>query len=149
MQQSSDTEARTDVAQIDEAAGESADWLYDLEGRLKWRNRSKVFMALIATLHALRDALPVDDAIYLGAGFPALLRGFYYEGYHPREKPVSLEDRETFLTRVHEGLHRDPGIDTEATVRAVFKLLAERLSAPELEDVKAACPMVLHGLWPT
>jgi uncharacterized protein (DUF2267 family) len=136
------------LAEIDGALEPSAEWVFELEGRLGWRDRRKVYLALLGTLHALRDSLPLDEAVFLAAEFPALLRGLYYEGWHPHERPAPLDDRETFLNRVHEAVHRDPGIDAEQVVRTVFGLLAERISAPEFEDVRAASPEPLHGLWP-
>jgi uncharacterized protein (DUF2267 family) len=57
--------------------------------RLGWQDRDKVYAALIAALHALRDWLPRDEAIYIGAYFPPLLRGLYFEGctgYQPRNQ---------------------------------------------------------------
>jgi uncharacterized protein (DUF2267 family) len=57
--------------------------------------------------------------------------------------------RGAFLERIHDGVHRDPGIDTEQVARAVFALLAARLPAAEIEDAKAATPGVLHNLWPS
>ncbi|MER9032733.1 DUF2267 domain-containing protein [Mesorhizobium sp. M0674] len=56
-------------------------WISDLAWRLRWHDRERVFRALIATLHALRDCLDRDEAVCMGAQLPALLRGFYYEGW--------------------------------------------------------------------
>lgn len=137
------------LPELDDALAESSGWFFDLEGRLGWQDRSKVYFGFIATLHALRDSLPVDEAVYLGAELPALLRGLYYEGWHPRKQPLVPEDRAVFLNRVHEALHRDPGIDSEQVARAVFEILAKRISAPVLENVMAANPAPLHGLWPS
>jgi uncharacterized protein (DUF2267 family) len=52
------------------------------------------------------------------------------------------------LERVRESVHRDPGIDAEQVARVVLALLAERLPAPELEDVRAVTPKALRALWP-
>jgi uncharacterized protein (DUF2267 family) len=138
----------TGIAEFDGAEAKSGNWLFALEERLGWQDRRKVFLALLGTLHALRDSLPLDEAVYLGAELPALLRGLYYEGWHPRQQPMPLKDRDAFLNRVHEAVHRDPGIDAEHVVRTVFAVLSERISAPEFEDVRAASPQPLHGLWP-
>lgn len=92
--------------------------------------------------------LPPGKAVYLGAEFPVLLRGLYYEGWHPRQRSAAPRDREGFLTCIHESLHRDPGIDADHVARSVFALLAERISMPEIEDLRAACPEPLQGLWP-
>ena len=42
--------------------------------------------------------------------------------------------------RIHDSVHRDPGIDVEEAARVVFAALAARLPASELEDAKAATP---------
>jgi uncharacterized protein (DUF2267 family) len=57
--------------------------------------------------------------------------------------------RAAFLERVHDGVHRDPGIDSEDVARAVFALLAARLPAAEVEAARAATPKQLHNLWPS
>ena len=138
----------TGIADFDGAPGASAAWVTDLQERLGWQDRGKAYQALIAMLHALRDHLPADEVVYLGAELPILLRGLYYGGWHPRQRPLSLDDRQTFLSQLHEALHRDVGVDPEQVARAVLAMLSQRISAPELEDVKAACPQPLHGLWP-
>jgi len=123
------------------------DWIDDLVRRLGWHDREYAYLALIASLHALRDSLPRDEAIYLGAQLPALLRGLYYEGWHPAG--AVAKSRSAFLQRIHDGVHRDPGVDAEQVARAVCAMLAARLSAAEVEDAKAAMPGPLHNLWPS
>lgn len=140
--------AMTDIPGFDEAPAAGAVWVIGLQNRLGWQDRHMAYTALLAALHALRDCLPTDEAVYLGAELPPLLRGLYYEGWHPRERPLRPEDRDAFLSRLHEAMHRDLGADPEQVARAVFELLSERISAPELEEIRAACPAPLHGLWP-
>jgi uncharacterized protein (DUF2267 family) len=96
----------------------------------------------------LRDCLPRDEAIYLASELPPLLRGLFYEGWHPHARPTA-SSRDAFLQRIHDGVHRDPAVDPEAVARAVLALLAARLPASELEDAKAATPKSLHNLWPS
>jgi len=137
------------IEQLDDAVPAAENWIGALLDRLAWRDRQKGFLALMATLHALRDYLPPDEAMYLGAQLPPLLRGFYYEGWHLAGRPLSIENRSEFLERIQDGVHRDPGIDAEVVARAVLALLAERLPAGELEDAKAATPRPLRTLWPS
>ncbi|AZO50262.1 MAG: DUF2267 domain-containing protein [Mesorhizobium sp.] len=122
-------------------------WVSDLAWRLRWHDREQVFRALIATLHALRDCLGRDEAVYIGAQLPALLRGFYYEGWHPGRRAINTK-RTSFLDRIHEGLHRDPAVDPEEVARSVLSQFADRLSAAEIEEARAATPKPLHDLWP-
>ena len=53
------------------------------------------------------------------------------------------------LERIHDSLHRDPGIDPEQVARAVLAMLMARLPAAEVEDAKAVSPKSLHNLWPS
>ncbi len=132
---------------LNAAVQAAQDWVQDLKQRLAWQDAERVYLALLAALHALRDCLPRDEAAYVGSHLPPLLRGLYYEGWHPAGTRPS-RSRDAFLARIHDGLHRDPGIDPEQVARAVFALLAARLPAAELEDAKAATPKTLHNLWP-
>jgi uncharacterized protein (DUF2267 family) len=137
-----------DIPELRRAVAETENWVDDLMQRLGWHDRSKGYAALIATLHALRDSLPRDEAVHVGAQLPPLLRGLYYEGWHPTTR-LSARSRSAFLGRILDGLHRDPGIDVEEVAHVVFALLAARLPASELEDAKAATPSALRLLWPS
>ena len=138
----------TKIPDFGAAVDATQDWVDDLMRRLSWRDRARVYQALVATLHALRDVLSRDECVFLGAQLPTLLRGFYYEGWHPGTHAVA-ETRSAFLERIHDGLHRDAGVDAEQVAHCVFALLASRLPAAELEDTKAATPSELHNLWPS
>ena len=119
-------------------------WTDDFTKRLGWQDRGRGYLALVAALHALRDCLRQDDAIYLGARLPTLLRGLYYDGWHGGAHTTARK-REAFLARIHDGVHRDP----EQVARAALALIAVRLPAAEVEDAKAATPKELRNLWPS
>jgi uncharacterized protein (DUF2267 family) len=138
-----------DIQDLNAAVPAAEAWIAGLMQRLGWHDRSKAYSAMLATLHALRDCLPQDEAIYLAANLPPLLRGLYYEGWHPGGRAPAANGRSAFLERIHEGVHRELGIDPEQVAHAVFALLAERLPAGELEDAKAATPQALHMFWPS
>ena len=138
----------TPTQEFNAAVQATEDWIDDLMGRLDWHDRGRVYLALLAVLRALRDCLGRDEAIYVGAHLPPLLRGLCYEGWHPGGHRAATS-RAAFLERVHDGVHRDPAVDAEQLARAVFALLAARLPAAELEDAKAATPKPLHNLWPS
>ncbi len=138
----------SEIKELSLAVNATDDWINDLLRRLGWHDRERVFRALLAGLHALRDSLSRDEAVYVGAQLPPLLRGLYYEGWHPGARGAA-RSRTAFLERIHDGVHRDPGVDAEEVARAVFALLAARLPAAEAEDAKAATPRSLHNLWPS
>jgi uncharacterized protein (DUF2267 family) len=137
----------TAFKEFDAAVLASEEWLNDLTQRLGWQDRQRVYSAMLAALHALRDCLPFEEAIYVGASLPPLLRGLYYEGCHPKRRPV--RSRKVFLERIHDGVHRDPGIDPDQVAHAFFALLAARLPAAEVEEAKAVTPEQLRAFWPS
>ncbi len=138
----------TAIQDLNAAVQATEDWIDDLMRRLAWHDRERAYLALLAALHALRDCLGGDEAVHVGAHLPPLLRGLYYEGWHPGGR-AAAKGRSTFLERIHDGVHRDPAVDAEQVARAVFALLAARLPAAEIEDAKAVMPRPLHNLWPS
>lgn len=135
------------IREFDGAVRAAEEWIDDLTKRLGWHDREKAYSAFTATLHALRDGLPADEVVFLGDYLPIVLRGRYYEGWR-LPKYSSFRSRDAFLERIRDGVHHDPGIDAEQVARTVLALLAERMPASELEDVKAVTPKALRSLWP-
>lgn len=123
-------------------------WLKELMTELGWEDRHKAYHAMRVVLHALRDRLPVDEAVQLAAQLPMLVRGFYYEGWHPHGKPVKERPRDEFLAHVTDGFLFDPEADSEQIARAVFAVLARHVSQGEVEDVKSTLPAGVRQLWP-
>jgi uncharacterized protein (DUF2267 family) len=122
-------------------------WLKRLMAILGWEERNRAYLALRATLHALRDRLTVEEVAQLGAQLPMLVRGFYYEGWDPTAKPLKERHREQFLGRIVNAFPPDERIDPEGVARAVFQLLQERVSDGELEDVRQMLPSEIRDLW--
>jgi uncharacterized protein (DUF2267 family) len=123
-------------------------WLKALMQELHREDRRKAYLALRATLHALRDRLTVEEVAQLGAQLPMLIRGFYYEGWDPSRKPLKIRDKAEFLALIEDEFRTDERLDPELIARAVFKVLAERVTAGEIEDVKHIMPAQIRELWP-
>jgi uncharacterized protein (DUF2267 family) len=123
-------------------------WLNDLMRELGWQDKQKAYLALRAVLHALRDRLTVEEVAQLGAQLPMLIRGFYYEGWDPTGKPSKIRQREQFLSRIGQQFKGDNSVDPEQVARAVFTVLAKRISEGEIEDVKHVLPEEIRDLWP-
>ena len=123
-------------------------WLNELMQLLGWQDKHKAYLALRATLHALRDRLTVEEVAQLGAQLPMLIRGFYYEGWDPTGKPLKVRHKEEFLARIEEQFRGDNRIDPEQVARAVFTVLADRVTEGEIEDVKHILPAEIQDLWP-
>jgi uncharacterized protein (DUF2267 family) len=122
-------------------------WLKRLMEILVSDDRHLAYLALRATLHALRDRLTVEEAAELAAQLPMLVRGFYFEGWDPTGKPVRDRHLDVFLARIWRELPPGTPVDPEPAARAVFRLLAERIAEGELEDVRHVLPGEVRELW--
>jgi len=78
----------TELAAIASTVQTTHEWLNELTVLLGWPDRHDAYQALRGVLHALRDRLSVDEAAALGAQLPMLVRGCYYEDWHPHGKPL-------------------------------------------------------------
>lgn len=124
-------------------------WVNELAHELGWENKHQVFQGLRATLHALRDRLTVEEAAHLGAQLPILLGGFYYENWRPSATPTKDRTKDAFLSHIRDYFRNiNPDVDVESVVRAVFKILAQRVSRGEIADVINMMPPALRELWP-
>lgn len=124
-------------------------WLKELMEKLGTEDRHRAYLALRSVLHALRDRLTVDEAAHLGAQLPMLVRGLYYEGYHPAHKPLKERSREEFLAHIVEQFRKDPDVDPEQIARAVFALLSDKITKGEIQDVRYSLPSAIRELWPS
>lgn len=132
---------------FDTTVQKTYDWLNELGGILGTGNRRLLYRALRSTLHALRDRLPVEEVAQLGAQLPMLIRGLYYEGWNPTGKPLRMRHKVEFLEPIAGALANDP-LDAEEAARGVFQMVANRITAGEMEDVKHILPSEIRALWP-
>ena len=123
-------------------------WLNELREELGWQDKHAAYLAMRSTLHALRDRLVVDEVAQLGAQFPMLIRGFYYEGWDPEHKPPRVRHKAQFLEQIERANLGDEPINPERVARAVFAVLERRVSEGEIEDVRQVLPAELRDLWP-
>lgn len=123
-------------------------WLNELDEALGWSNKPRTYRLLKAALHALRDWLPLNEMAHLGAQLPTLLRGVYYEQWHPAPTPAKERTKEAFLARVNESFEKDPLPHTGRALVSVFELLSKKITAGEVEDVRRCLPAEVRTLWP-
>ncbi|HEU0116131.1 MAG TPA: DUF2267 domain-containing protein [Thermomicrobiales bacterium] len=128
-------------------------WLREIGDALGIANRRHAYLALRGTLHALRDFLPLDESAQLAAQLPMLVRGLYYEGWNPSAAPDPERTPERFLRRVDQEMARAMRgeacpIAAEEAVRAVLRVLAEHVSAGELEQARQTLPERVRLFWP-
>src|SRR5262245_28249278 len=112
----------TGLEVFDTTVHKTNQWLKEIMEELGTEDRKKAYVALRATLQALRDRLTVEAAAELGAQLPMLIRGVYFEGWSPKVNPVRARHREDFLLMVHARVSNGD-FDLEEGVRAVFTVL--------------------------
>ena len=139
--------SQTGLSEFDSAVQKANIWLKDLMELTRWADRHRAYHALRTVLHALRDHLPVEAAVALGAQFPMLVPGFYYDGWRPAGKPLKERKREAFLNHITNSFD-DPDVDSEEIVRAVMRVMNRHLSTGQVESVKHFLPAQLRALWP-
>lgn len=123
-------------------------WLKDVMQRLGTDDPQAGHMAMRATLHALRDRIGMENAVHLGAQLPTLIRGIYYEGWRPREKPTKERHKRDFVEHVRGELRPGPAIDPEAAIAAVLEVVSEKTSVGEAVKLTRLFPKDLRELWP-
>jgi len=122
-------------------------WLNEMMEELG-PDRHLAWHVLGAVLRALRDRLPMELSVHLGAQLPLLVRGLYYDQWRPREQPVKLRSREEFFARAEQDLKNIRPVNVETAVRCVFKVLTHYLDPGQLEHVRNALPQDVQTLWP-
>jgi len=122
-------------------------WLKDIQRVLRWNDPHRAYDALRAVLHALRDRLPVIEAAHLGAQFPMLVRGIYYEGWTPLDKPVKM-DRDEFLWRIRDQFRNEPEIDAVQITRAVLEVMTREMDPGQMSKIAGLLPAEFADFWP-
>jgi uncharacterized protein (DUF2267 family) len=138
----------TGLAAFDSTLQTTNLWLTDIMQRMRWHDRHAAYHALRAVLHALRDRLTIDEVVALGAQLPMLVRGFYYDGWHPAGKPNKERTKGQFLARVGDSYPYTSEIDLEKVVNAVLYVLVRHVTAGEIESIKRVLPPELRTLFP-
>jgi uncharacterized protein (DUF2267 family) len=136
----------TGLAVFDTTVQETNLWLKGIMDELHSDDRHLAYLALRATLHALRDRLGPEYAVHLAAQLPMLLRGLYYEGWR-LSAPTKERTRSAFLEHVRSELPRGSAIDPNLAARAVFAVMWQKLDLGEVGKVIDFLPPELKELW--
>ena len=129
----------TGLEVFDTTVHKTNSWLRELMDELGWSDGHKAYLALRATLHALRDRLTVQDVAQLGAQLPMLIRGFYYEGWVPSDTPLKVRHKDQFLALIEQQFS-DGEIETDLVARRVFAVLSRRIADGEMRTCGRSCP---------
>ena len=136
----------TGLAVFDETVQKTNTWLKEIAQPLLC-DRHRAYQVLRAVLHCLRDRLTINEAAQLGDQLPMLVRGIYFEAWHPAGKPLKIHTREEFLGRMATHLTQAP-FELEDAARAVFQVLEKHVAWGEISDVIQGLPEEIRTLWP-
>lgn len=125
----------------------SEQWLAELGELMGWESDQQAYHGLRVVLHALRNHLPAEEAVHLGAQLPMLLRGLYFEGWTLGAKPKLAKTKEEFLDGMRFHFYNNPDVDLEELTQNVFQILSRHVSGGEIQDVMACLPREIKSLW--
>ncbi|HEX4810600.1 MAG TPA: DUF2267 domain-containing protein [Bryobacteraceae bacterium] len=124
------------------------EWLQEIMQQLGTENRQEAYLILRATLHTLRDRLPLEETAHLGAQLPMLIRGIYYESWRPSLEVCKMHRNEFFeCVLAHFTRTALEKVDPEPAIRAVFRTLSRNIAAGEVSKIIHVLPDDLKDLW--
>ncbi|SFG43291.1 DUF2267 domain-containing protein [Pontibacter chinhatensis] len=97
-----------------------------------------------AVLQAIRDRLPVNDAVHFAAQLPILWKGYYFDQYDPAKVPVKIRDNQEWIDFIRSknafAANNDFLSDSDVMecFQDVFKALRHCVSPEELQKVRQA-----------
>ena len=122
-------------------------WLDEITKRIG-PDRAVAWKVLSTVLHKLRDRLPMELAVHLGAQLPLLVRGVYYDQFEPANLPAEWHSSDEFIHEVQKWLSDIRPVDAKDAIAAVFGVLSSHISAGQIEKIRQALPRDIRTLWP-
>ena len=133
---------------LNAAVQRAHEWLHAIGRGLGFDNEHAAQAALRATLHALRDRLPVELVAHFGAGLPTMIRGIYYDGWHPSAAHLQAAHDEDFRESMRRELHGHHELqNTDQVALAVMGVMCERMEAGQIDHIVDALPKQVRELW--
>ncbi|MDW3223856.1 MAG: DUF2267 domain-containing protein [Paracoccaceae bacterium] len=132
---------------IDHSVHLTHEWTNELAGRLGWSSKRSALRLMRVTLHRIRDHLLVDELAQLSAQLPLLIRGFFFEGWVPKNTPVRERHAHEFIAVIDAEMENSAEYRGREDIKCVFDLLNARVSAGEIEDIRASLPSDLRQIW--
>lgn len=133
---------------LDRTIHDTNSWLQEISEKLGHPDRQMAYHALRGVLFTMRDRLTPEEAADFASQLPLVIRGIFYEGYRPANKPEKYRDRDEWLQRVNRELEMAGGQNPENATRAVFGVINEHVTGGEVQDVRHMLPESVRSLWP-
>jgi uncharacterized protein (DUF2267 family) len=138
----------TKAAVLDSSIQKTHEWLNEIAGELGFQDEQAAYAALRATLHAVRDRLPVELVAHLGAELPTMIRGIFYDGWHPSATKLRTAHDEDFCDAVRRELHGHSELQhVEQVAGAVLRVLGQHVAPGQIDHVIEALPARARRFW--
>lgn len=122
------------------------EWIDAVSTAYAFEDENEAFVVLRATLKSLRDRILADEAYQLGCQLPALLRGFYFEGWNPHRASTKEKSAEDFLRSVRRQIVSHEDVDLAEAVPAILKVIFDKIDRGESEEVIQSLPKEIQEL---
>lgn len=129
-----------EIKAIQSSLNTTEEWLSAVMETYDYADKDKAFILLRATLKTIRDRISTDEAFHFGSQLPAILRGFYFEGWDPSKKPLDFESAQGFLSSVKGHLNGHGDIDLEMAVPEAINIIFDKMGGNEREHVLSNLP---------
>ena len=139
--------ALTGLQRIDATIHKTQRWIAEVSDGLEIEDREHALAALRAVLHVLRDHLPLQAAVALGAQLPLLVRGMYYENWRPETRHDKPHAKGEIALLIGAELPWATKLDLEKVARTVFVVLRHHIDPNEVEKLAHIMPKGLRDLW--
>lgn len=133
---------------IDHTVQLTHEWINEMTERLDWSEPKQALRLMRVTLHELRDRLPVEEVAQLSAQLPLLIRGMFFEGWSPGKDYKPPRSVDAFVASIEKQVGNVVEYRGVEDIEEVFRLLENRISWGETEDIRAILPSTLRTLWP-
>jgi uncharacterized protein (DUF2267 family) len=141
---------KTHSLNFEKYASEGNRFVNEVAARLKC-DRNTAGRVTKAVLQAIRDRLPVDDAIEFAQGLPMALKGIFIDQYDISKAPVRIRNINDFIhfvrlkNRFSAVADFHSPYDVIKAVQAVFYVLEHRMDPGQIQQIKMMLPQeIVH-----
>jgi uncharacterized protein (DUF2267 family) len=131
---------------FDHAVQKADIWIKDMMREIGTDDPRQAYHAIAAALQTLRDRLSIDEAAQLAAQLPLIVRGLFFEGWHPASTPVHVRRPEDLIALFEQKAGDGFGVDAERALAATFEVLRRHVSRGELDSLAHVLPRSLADL---
>jgi uncharacterized protein (DUF2267 family) len=115
----------------------------------EFRTPNHAFVVLRATMKVLRDRIEPGEALHLGGQLPALLRGYYFEGFditNIKQPKSSCKGINEFFGEIRDYLEAYDFMDLEKVVPIALNIILDNIDRGEAAQVVHQLPKDLQEL---